>query len=161
MRLLFVIDHVGSGGAQRQLTELAIELRRRDHQVHFFLYARDDFHLDRLRCSGIEVFIHPKRSRFSFSPVLDLRRTIRRGNYDVVLSFLPTPNVYAILAGIFLRRKPPLIVSERTSANSVDYGRFHQAIERDRRNAGRLDLYLADSYGGLELIYRDPQMSAM
>ncbi len=31
----------------------------------------------------------------------------------------------------------------------------------DRRRAGRLDLYLADTYGGLELIYRDPTLSAM
>jgi hypothetical protein len=40
MRLLLVIDSLGSGGAQRQLTTLAIELARRGHRVDVFVYAK-------------------------------------------------------------------------------------------------------------------------
>ena len=57
MRLLFVSDHLGSGGAQRQLVTLALELTKRGHEIDFFLYHDADFYGDQLREAGIQVFL--------------------------------------------------------------------------------------------------------
>ena len=49
LRLLFVIDYLTTGGAQRQMVNLAVELRRRGHLVDFFCYHESTFYLDVLR----------------------------------------------------------------------------------------------------------------
>ena len=113
MRLLFVIDSLGSGGAQRQMVTLAVELARRGHHVAFFLYAKDEFFADKLKSAGIGILRHVKPSRYSIQPVLRLRKLMRGGGYDAVLSFLSVPNLYSLIAARTTSRTPPLVVSER------------------------------------------------
>lgn len=115
MRVLLVIDHFGSGGAQRQMVELAGGLRRRGHVVEMFVYFPDhDFFRGRLDLEQIPVHECPKAARGSVGVVLGLARVMRRGGFDVAASFLNTANLYAELA----RLAAPcirLIVSERSS----------------------------------------------
>jgi glycosyltransferase involved in cell wall biosynthesis len=113
MRLLLVIDNLGSGGAQRQMTNLALELSRRRHQVELFVYypAVDHF-AGRLHDAGIPIHSCPKRGRFSLAPLRGLRKLVKGHLYDAVLAFLPTPSFYAEMAHMRLR-DVPLVVSER------------------------------------------------
>ena len=114
MKLLFVIDTLDTGGAQRQMVNLAIGLKRRKHLVEFFCYAPGDILAQPLDEAGIIVHWHFKRSRFSFEVILALKEIINLNNYDLVLAFLPTPNFYAIIAGrLFSRPRRPVVVSER------------------------------------------------
>lgn len=113
MRLLFVIDCLGSGGAQRQMVNLAIGLTRRGHRVEFFVfYPQYDHFAAALLEAGIPVHSRLKRGRFSLVPVLELRRLVKERRYDAMLAFLPTPSFYAEMAHIGIRATP-LIVSER------------------------------------------------
>jgi glycosyltransferase involved in cell wall biosynthesis len=112
MRLLCVIDNLGSGGAQRQLVALGVDLRRRGHTVAFFVYQPQNFFAAPLEQAGIGVARALKRSRWSPAPLLALRKMITSGAHDAVLSFLETPCVYAELARVG-RRSPRLVVSER------------------------------------------------
>ena len=99
MKLLFVIDSLDTGGAQRQMVNLAIGLKRRNHLVEFFCYAPGDVLAHPLEEAGITVHWHFKRSRFSPEVILALKELVNPNNYDLVLAFLPTPNFYAIVAG--------------------------------------------------------------
>jgi glycosyltransferase involved in cell wall biosynthesis len=113
MRLLLVIDNLGSGGAQRQMTNLALELSRRKHQVELFVYYPGLNHFaGRLHDAGIPIHSRPKRGRFSLGPVFELRKLMKRLSYDAVLAFLPTPSFYAEMAHLRVRGMP-LVVSER------------------------------------------------
>lgn len=114
MRLLFAIDNLSSGGAQRQLTSLATELTRRGHHVEVFVYHADSHFQNDLAAAGIVVHQHRKRRRFSLSPAWHLRSLFRAGNYDVALSFLPVPNTYCLIAATGLAHPPKIIVSERS-----------------------------------------------
>lgn len=129
MRLLFVIDSLGAGGAQRQMATLARELSARGHAVELFLYhPAHDYFRGEVDAAGIPVHAVPKRGRLSPGPALALRRRVARGRYDALLSFLPTPNAYALVAALGPGR-PPLVVSER----SADFGRVgvaRRALER-------------------------------
>src|ERR1051326_2467497 len=116
MRLLFVIDNLRSGGAQRQLVMLAEGLVARGHVVEFFTYYRQNFFQSRLEKLGIQIHEEPKRFRFSVGVPFALRRTMCGGRYDVVLAFMDVPSLYAELARVYLR-SPLLVVSERTSDN--------------------------------------------
>ncbi len=113
MRLLFVIDNLGSGGAQRQMANLALELSRRRHRIELFVYYPGYNHFaGRLHDAGIPIHSRPKRGRFSVGPLRELCALVKRHPYDAVLAFLPTPSFYAEIAHLRVRRLP-LVVSER------------------------------------------------
>jgi len=115
MRLLFVIDSLGSGGAQRQMVSLASGLARRNHKVQFFLYYPEYNHFAPvLKAQDIVVNASQKRGRFSSGPILALRRLMTGGHYDAALAFLATPSFYAEVARMGLQRLP-LVVSERST----------------------------------------------
>jgi glycosyltransferase involved in cell wall biosynthesis len=112
MKLLFVIDNLGSGGAQRQMVNLGRGLQKRGHSVEFFVYYPADHYRHLLDQVGIPVHLHPKESRFSLAPLCALRRLVSRGKFDLVLSFLDTPNFYAEIAMLGCK-DTRLVVSER------------------------------------------------
>jgi GalNAc-alpha-(1->4)-GalNAc-alpha-(1->3)-diNAcBac-PP-undecaprenol alpha-1,4-N-acetyl-D-galactosaminyltransferase len=123
MRLLFVIDSFGSGGAQRQMVQLAIALHRRGHTVEFFIYAPDHTHFRPLiEAAGIRIHQSEKASRLGLSVVADLAALIRREAYDVVLAYMTTPSIYSVAATRLARpgaRRPRTVLSERTSPAAV------------------------------------------
>ncbi len=117
--LLFVIDNLSTGGAQRQMVNLALGFKRRKYPVDIFCYTPGDLLARPLYEAGIQVFTHIKSGRFSPSTLFDLRRAIQHGQYGLVLSFLNTPNFYAVVAGRLMGpRRVPVVVSER----STDFG---------------------------------------
>jgi glycosyltransferase involved in cell wall biosynthesis len=115
LKLLFVIDHLGLGGAQRQMTELACGLKRLGHTVEFLVYFPEyDFFTDRVEAAGIPVHRYRKGRGFSFAVIWKLVALMRNRDFDLVLAFLNSPIIYAELAR-FIARKPILVVSERCS----------------------------------------------
>jgi glycosyltransferase involved in cell wall biosynthesis len=115
LKLLLVIDHFGSGGAQRQIVELACGLKRRGHSVEMFAYFPSrDFFRPRVDEQQIAVHEYQKGPGFSFEVVRRLAALINHGNFDVVVSYLSSPNIYAELAKLAAPRAT-LVVSERTS----------------------------------------------
>lgn len=117
MKILCVIDNLGSGGAQRQLVNIAIGLKSRGHEVEFFTYFEDNFFKHLLDTTCIPVHSCIKTSRFSIKPALFLRRIIRNNSFDAVLAFLETPAVYAELSSIGMQNIR-LVVSERNISPS-------------------------------------------
>jgi len=112
MKILCVIDSLGSGGAQRQLVELAIGFKERGHDVSFLVYHEENFFKSLLDDSGIPLnaIIEPNY----FNRLLKMRRLIRSGNYNAVLSFLEASNFICEIAGLPYR-KWKLVVGERSA----------------------------------------------
>ena len=113
MKLLLVIDSLGSGGAQRQLVTLAQGFSQLNHIVEVFVYhpQLDHFNAD-LESVGIRIHSCQRRGRSPLHVISCLRRILREGNYDVCLAFLIAASLYAELACLGLRNTK-LIVSER------------------------------------------------
>lgn len=115
MKILLVIDHLGSGGAQRQIVELACGLKKRGHEVEMFIYfPHHDFFRSRVVEKNITIHEYSKVRRFSFGVVLRLAALIRKGSFDVVVSYLKSANSYTELAKL-MSGGAVFIVSERTS----------------------------------------------
>src|SRR6185437_7927887 len=112
MRILCVIDSLGSGGAQRQLVELAKGFKKKGRDVSFLVYHSENFFKDLLDESGIRVkeIIDPNY----LSRLIKMRKFIRDGNFDVVLSFLEAANFICEISGL-PSRKWKLIVGERSA----------------------------------------------
>lgn len=103
MKLLFVIDSLGSGGAQRQFVNIANGLSAL-HDVAVFLYNAnsDFFRSDLLPAIPVHHLERRPRSGFSLDVVMALKRHM--DGADVVMSFLPTANVYCALTGMLSPR---------------------------------------------------------
>ncbi|MEO5991438.1 MAG: glycosyltransferase [Ferruginibacter sp.] len=116
MKILCVIDSLGSGGAQRQLVFLALEFKKRGYDVSFLVYHRENFFKDILVNVKIQIveIIEPSYLKRLFK----IRKYIRNGNYNAVLSFLEAANFICEFAGL-PRRNWKLVVGERSSNPNI------------------------------------------
>jgi len=116
MKILCVIDSLGSGGAQRQLVELAKGFHQQGHEVSFLTYHALDFFKEELIQNNINV--HNFEGSNYLKRLWKMRIFIRRGQYDAVLSFLEAPNFICELAA-FPFKKWKLIVGERSANPNI------------------------------------------
>jgi glycosyltransferase involved in cell wall biosynthesis len=115
LKILCFIDHFGSGGAQRQMVELACGLKQRGNTIEMFIYfPQYDFFRLRIEECQIPVHEYRKGKGFSFGVLSKLSSLMQHGGFDVVLSYLGNSNVYAELAKV-ISGGPKLVVSERSS----------------------------------------------
>lgn len=117
-RLLFLIENLGSGGAERQLTGLAVMLKQQGHQVEVCYYVKNEFYLSYLQTNGVKgCFLaeasNPKKRFFA------LRKHIKDVKPDTVISYSASPSMIACLLKFFGNRFN-LIVSERNTTQRVD-----------------------------------------
>jgi glycosyltransferase involved in cell wall biosynthesis len=131
MHLVYAIDNLGSGGAQRQSVELAVHLARRDDvRMGFLVYRDDDFHADRLAEAGVPVTRIPKGGRLDPRLPLRIRRWLHAERPDLVHAFIPLPCLWN---GLAVRSLPaasrPVFVAAERSAFDV-FARGHDLARR-------------------------------
>lgn len=116
MNILCVIDSLGSGGAQRQLVNLALSFKERGNDVSFLVYYKNDFYKEILLEKGIAVneIIEPNY----FKRLWKLRFFIRNNKYDSILSFLEGANFICEVSSLPIR-KWKLIVGERSANPNI------------------------------------------
>ena len=117
MKILLLIDSLGSGGAQRQVVTLSRHLTERGHEVSVLIYAKGDFFESQVRENGVYVI---KLSATNYlKRICAVRKAIRQGGYDVVISFLDTPNFLNNLSAISRHRTWKVITSERSNKEEM------------------------------------------
>lgn len=114
-RVLCCIDGFDQGGAQRQLSMLAVLLARRGYRVEAVTYRPTRFFDAAVEAAGVPIHRLPPSGRLRRT--LAFRRLLRRRRPDVVVAFLDGPGLYAELAGLPYRHFG-LIVSEFTIPES-------------------------------------------
>lgn len=115
MNVLLVTDEMEIGGSQRQITELALGLRRHGDAVTVCYFRHGSFLLERLRAAQVGVIELPKSGRIDPGFVLRLARTVRDGRFDVVHAFAFTAELWTAiaLAALPRERRPALVTSIR------------------------------------------------
>lgn len=146
MKILCVIDSLGSGGAQRQLVNLALAFKDKGHEVSFLVYHSEPFYYATLKEHGIDILevIEPSYIK----RLLKMRRVIRNGKYDSVLSFLEAANFICEVSGLPFR-KWRLVVGER-SANPAILKSFKLRFYRFFHIFA--DVVVANSYENIKLV---------
>ncbi len=117
MKILFVVNTLGEGGAGQQVVILAKELVRRGHSASIYSLSRDSVDLNNLDASGVDLVLDHKRSRLDLRVVQRLRRHIRSWRPDVVHGFVYDGDFYARLAA--WDAGVPVLNSERTDDQAV------------------------------------------
>lgn len=113
-KILCMIDMLVSGGAQRQLVELAIGYKNRGYEVAFLIYNKvfDSYYDETLAQAGIPVM--DLREPNYLRRILRMRRMIVNYRPNAIISFLEAPNFIAEMASV-LPHKWKLIVGERSA----------------------------------------------
>lgn len=137
MRILLVIDHLGTGGAQRQLVNLGSGLQHLGHQVEFFVYYPTRDLAEQLESLCIPIWQVAKTRRFSPRVPFALRNRLRVGGYDVALSYLDTPNFYLELASLGVDRTK-IVVSQRAQYATGRLTLYRRVLENFHRLADHL-----------------------
>lgn len=116
--ILFFIDSLGSGGAQRQIVQLALGFKERNYKVSFLIYnkAASKFYYEYLREN--EIWIDDIDEQNYFRRIIKVRRYIRTFKPDVLISFLEASCFMAELASIPFK-KWKLIVGERSANPNI------------------------------------------
>ena len=116
MKITLLVDSLGFGGAQRQIANLAVELKAKGHEVTFLRYVKDDFYLPLLQKADIVPLT--VLSKNTVGRLKNIRKAIRSINPDILISFMSTPNFCACIASV---GKHPwkLIVSERIANHNA------------------------------------------
>lgn len=112
MKILFLIDSLGSGGAQRQMVTIAVLLKKRGYDIKFLIYHNYNFFQDTLTENKIEVIKIDAKGYLD--RIIKIRKFIRKGDFDVVISFLETPNFLNTFSA-FGGKKWKVITSERSA----------------------------------------------
>ena len=100
-RITFVIDQLNSGGAQRDLVSLAVDLKRRGYSIQVLFYWEDYFFASELEDADI-AFRHV-HFRSKMHLVYAMRKAIHASMPDVVIGFLHGPGMLAELSVLFSR----------------------------------------------------------
>lgn len=114
-KILFLIDSLGSGGAQTQIIQWSIQLKKRGNEVYLFTYHADDFYKDKIRKEGIEHIEISKKGRLGLNVVLSLRDFIKSNDVNFVVSFLDVPNFYNVIGNF--RTGATSVISHRSFTN--------------------------------------------
>ena len=116
MKILCVIDSLGSGGAQKQLITLAEGLKERGYEITFLVYHHKTFYYNKIIELGIG-YILVDESNF-IKRFLMMRRVIRRGSYHTIISFLDSSNFICNLSS-FPYKEWKLIIGERSANPNI------------------------------------------
>lgn len=109
--ILYVMATLDIGGTIQQLILLFKNLLQK-YNISFCCITRGGPLLDRVKETGVNVFILEKRFKIDLSVIWNLYTLIKRQKVDILHTFLFTSNTFARIAGI-LAGVPVIISSER------------------------------------------------
>lgn len=115
-KILLITEGLGSGGAERQITGLAVMLTKAGYPCRLITYVENQFYEPYLRENGVD-YVLVKELWDKKTRVFKTAKYVSCYNPDVVISYLPSVNMTMCLAKPFFKAR--LIVSERNNNTCV------------------------------------------
>lgn len=147
-RVLYLVNNLGSGGAQRQPLGLVRALDRSRFEPLVCVYHPDRFCASSDRYRDVPVRPLPRAGRFDALFVPRLARVLVSERIDILHSFLLSPSAWALAATWLAPRRVRFVTSERSAIESdlrswtavrrVVYPRSDLAITNSERAARKL-----------------------
>lgn len=128
--IILLIDNLGSGGAQRQLVNLATLLKARGYRITVLVYGHMPFHQHFLEDHGIPVQLIEAKGYAS--RMMRVRKYLRRSDADAVIAFLETPGFIACFSKMGGARWKLITneLSAKTSTFTSKKNRIYNMFER-------------------------------
>lgn len=116
-KVICLIESLGSGGAERQLTYLASQIKERGYNVEVWTYYPNDFYAPILAENGV-TWKYVADAQPPHKRVWVLKKELKRANPDVVIAYLDTCTTVLSIVKL-LGSKFKLIVSERNTTQKL------------------------------------------
>lgn len=133
MRILHIINNLGSGGAEK-LIETFVPIMNKYDNVNVDILILDDKNNvfeKKLLEQGVKIFVVPIRSIRNPLNILYIRKFIIKGNYDVIHSHLFPSNYWtSIVSKTIFKNKPVFITTEHSTHNKRREKWYFRNIER-------------------------------
>jgi glycosyltransferase involved in cell wall biosynthesis len=122
MKIMFLIRSLGPGGAERQLTNLAIGLRKLGHDIAIVTFYSGNLLADELTDAGVSVRTLNKRGRWDIArSAVKLLHFVGEERPAILHSYLSTANLLALIPKVFY---PSLKVVWGVRASNVDFSAY-------------------------------------
>ncbi len=117
-QILFIIQSLGSGGAERQISYLAVQLAEKGYKVEVLYYIKKEFYLPFLKEHSVKATYLKEASRPK-SRFFVLRQYIKDVKPDTIITYSVSPGMIACALKL-LGGKFKLIVSERNTTQKLN-----------------------------------------
>lgn len=118
-KVICLIESLGSGGAERQLSGLAVMLKQQGYEIEVWTYYPQDFYLPTLKDGNVKYRYIPEAQRKS-KRLSVLRKELKKANPDTVIAYLDTACMVACIIKA-MGAKFKLIVSERNTTQHLSW----------------------------------------
>lgn len=118
MRVLHIINNLGSGGAESMLINFFRELKNSKDYFEILLLIDDVIAYKNIPSHIKITVLSNSKKRYSIKKVVTLYRYIKKNSFDVVHSHLFPTQYYVFLSSLFLKKKPKLITTEHNTTNT-------------------------------------------
>lgn len=116
-KILLFTDVLCSGGAQRQLTTLAVLLKDKGYQVSTLDYWDNPFYDEYLTNNDVPFVHKPTVGKLNIIKMFIAH--VNELQPDVVIAYMEHPSIVACIGKFFAKKKYKLIVSERNTTQSL------------------------------------------
>ena len=125
MRILYVIDSLCGGGAEKLMNDMIPIINKKHYCELIILYDKNDKYSDSLRARGIKVTKVEAKSKLGM--ILFINNYIRNGRFDIVHSNLFPANYICAFTKLFKKEVSPLLI---TTEHNTDNRRRHIRLLR-------------------------------
>ena len=106
MHILFVIDSLRPGGAQRQLVELIRGLDKSRYKMSLVVNREENTrYKEILQDIGVPIYCFQRKNRFDISPLIKIIKFIRDSDVDVVHPYLVLGSIFGVTAARITAKK--------------------------------------------------------
>ncbi len=128
MKIMFLIDHFGNGGAERVVSVLSDEMIKQNYTVYVTVnFDEKNYKINEQIKYLVNNTKHENRVLRKIDRLFSLRNYLKTVQPDVVLSFGYYMNMYALISSLFFR-KHKLIISERTDPSMEPSSVFMRTV---------------------------------
>lgn len=127
MKVLHIINNLGSGGAEKLLEDLIPLMNKMENVEADILLLTDEknvFH-DSLINKGVKVDVVKYRNMYDFRNIFEIKKYIVDGGYDIVHSHIFPTQYWVALSRVFLRNKKVKFVTTEHSTHNRRREKFY------------------------------------
>ncbi|MDB4825971.1 glycosyltransferase [Gammaproteobacteria bacterium] len=157
LNILFFIRSLGSGGAERQLVNLAIGLKERGHEISVVTMYSGGVFEHTLRATAIPIYCLEKARRWQvLSPLIQLQKIVQMVQPDILHSYGPETNVFLVLHRLFFKKYLLVWGVRVADLPRKMYGQFESFLYWFECRWSRVpDLVISNSEAGKNLSIKD------
>ncbi|MGL5937584.1 MAG: glycosyltransferase [Phocaeicola sp.] len=118
MKILQIINNLGSGGAEKLIAEFAPVMQNRGNKVEVLLLQRKgSLYIEQLEKAGVKVTCLSESSLYSLKHIWSIRQFIRKGKFDIVHVHIFPALYFAGLASFLGIGQAKLFFTEHNTTN--------------------------------------------